>query len=402
MHTKISTEDQVLSQHGFLKQLELMGVDINRLPDWGNTLQFNWIPPINIDMLVNYADYYWKPAVPGEPPQYMTIEGRCNKATSKVAAYSSVVQQYGATIPVHTINVADNSFVLQGRYSDLFVAGFIFYTKDTTDINLNKKFWHVVSSTYDATTGFTTITPIEDMAIRQDTPPTTSQVGRWWYNTSNGELKKWSGSTWVFASTAIAVNISLTELLAAFQSDADCACGGGYGWDVGQFDDGQTGSTLWNTALLAQISFFTEGEWVTQNGGPAADGDLWYDLSTDELKQYASGTWVVVDDYFSFTLENTRGIFAWDYSANCDVQVMNDWSSSNHWIHKSSVTSSDGIIRAQMPILEYGSTIELNEWTETRRTWKYRSSVDNPFEVSAVPPSRLELECKHLYRHYTG
>lgn len=55
MHTQAGTQHNTLSQHEFLAQLELMGVDIGRAQEWANTLQFNWIPPVNIDMFINYA-----------------------------------------------------------------------------------------------------------------------------------------------------------------------------------------------------------------------------------------------------------------------------------------------------------------------------------------------------------
>src|ERR1700757_3458840 len=45
----VGTETQYLSFQDFLKRLEQMGVDITQYNDWGKALQFNMVPPIDLD-----------------------------------------------------------------------------------------------------------------------------------------------------------------------------------------------------------------------------------------------------------------------------------------------------------------------------------------------------------------
>ena len=59
IHTEVATVDHILSYKDVLNQVERMGVDINRLPSWGNAKRFNFAPPITLDKIINYADYFW-------------------------------------------------------------------------------------------------------------------------------------------------------------------------------------------------------------------------------------------------------------------------------------------------------------------------------------------------------
>lgn len=522
MYTRVGSTDHLLTQQGFLTQLELIGVDINRLPQWGNTLQFNWVPPINIDMLVNYFDYYWSTNNPTDPPQYFTIENRCNKARTKAYAYENVIERVGELQSLLGMDVTQNQFVIEGDLSTLFVAGFVFFTKNTLDVNLINKFWTAASSTYDVTTNETTITTQENIpivSVSTDPDPVTTEVGRLWYAPDTTVLKRWNGVLWVViapGSVSASGDISLTELLTIFQRDANCVCDQDFGWDLGLWDDNQLGPLLWNTALLAAISHPTEAAWIVANGIPS-DLDLWYDTTSDQLKQYFGvtagyqnvvvflatlGTFVtalpadtydfdvtidggplqqlsittvggetytaiaalmsavivggsvaysdtlsafvitsstsgvtstmlvtagtfgstggdlfaaltvfdfpktftfntpvvgtspntVVINGFSSILVLTTGRTRWDFTDGCVAQELNQWSEQNKWIHKTEVQSFGNVKHAKIPIIEYNSTIELNEWTHSTYQWKYRPLVSDTFEDIGQSPWRFELE----------
>lgn len=401
--TMVSTQGTVtsaLSQTAFLRQLELMGVDPNRLPEWGNTLQFNWVPPINIDMLVNYQDYFWRPQDPSSLPQYLTIENACNKAQSKVDSYSNMLLQRGSLFAVKRIDHATSSLVVDLKYDDLFVPGFILYTKDSTNINMQDKFWTVVTSSFDAIAGETSIQivgtssglPLVDIGTVD--PAAGDFVGDWFYNTPTLTLKEWSGSAWTPISTAISLNISLEERLQVFHAQANCACNLDLGWDIAQWDDNPL---LWNQTLLASITS------PTPPVGPVA-GDLWYDTTTDSLKQFSAvAVWDVVATAFSAITAQTTGTATWDQNSSCAQQLYNQWSLQNQWVHKSEITSTSGAVRAKLPILEYDSTAELNEWVRATYNWKYRSDAGQTFQASTSVPSRLELEpIKGYYVEYVG
>lgn len=413
-YSTLGNQEYSLSFKAFLKQLELMGVDPARMATWGSSLKFNWVPPINVDMFVNYQNYYWSsPSDPSSQPQYFTIENRCNKAQAKVVAYQKILDLYGSLFPVINVDVINNTFTISGLYQTLFTSGFIFFTKGTNNVNLKNKFWTTESSVSltDVTSGSgcqitaigqTIITPEEDIAIHSDTPPITTLVGRWWLNTTNNQLFEWNGSSWVPSSSVVAVDISLDELMNTFVKQANCICNGDFGWDLALWDDNQApGQILWieqdvvtlahpgGIPFITAISHSTEAQWIAEWGAPVAQS-IWYDTNDDALKLYTT-SWQVVVNNFSVILEQVTGDAYWDFTVGCDVQEINQWSEQNKWIHKTQVQNFAGIRRAQAPILEYSSTAELNEWTEHVYNWKYRASVNDAWELSTTP-TRLELE----------
>lgn len=324
MFSKVGTVETALSYKAFQGQLELMGVDIDRIQKWANTLQFNWAPPINLDLLINFQDYFWKPDNAKDPAQYFTIENRCNKAQSRVQAYANTLALRGSSFSIKQILYATDMFVIDNKLDDLFVAGFEFYTDGTVNMNLLNQHWTVAGSTYNSTTNETTIEVVESIADAGPTPPVAPAIGQWWYDTTVPTLKEWNGVAFVLAVQAQIVNLDLTRLLTDYQIDANCACAGEFGWDSGPWDEG----------------------------------------------------------------DNAQ----WDDADACVVQELNQWSAQNRWIHKSQVQSFSDVKRAQVPIIEYSSTVELNEWTEFTYSWKYRENIDIAFATSTVKPSRFELE----------
>lgn len=408
MHTVAGTNEFVLTYKGFLQQLELMGVDTQNVDQWANTTTFNWVPPINLDMFVNYADYFWKPSLRQTPPQHFTIENRCNKVLGRLRAYQTILARRGKTMDVLRIDFAANALVVAGKQDDLFVDGFTFSAKGTTNVNLINKRWVSTGSSYDGTADETTITVSPALALSSTvtyitepiTPPTADYVGQWWYkhgatpSVQLSQLHTWTGEEWVAISQSVPFHISLVEQEAVYQTEANCACESDVGgWDVKQWDDGQKDALVWNTDLLANISFSTELEWVTHNT-QTSPFDLWYDLSSDALKQRSSDdtAWVVVQPNFSQVLIESTGTVQWDASSGCIVQTPNQWTEQNQWVHKSELTSFVGAKRAQVPILEYSSELEMNEWTEQTYGWKYRAENTHAFNAVDAQPSRLELE----------
>ena len=464
MYNRVGDVDYALSYKAFLEQLTLLGVDPNRVPLWGDALKFNWVPPINIDMLVNYSDYFWKSDGTGDLPQYLTIENRCRKAQAKVASYSKVLDQRGSTLPIVAVSAVNNAFVVNGDSSDLFLESFVFYTTNTPNVNFKDKYWTTVSSSFDVGTDELTVVvsePIAYQSLSSSTPPAEQEiVGRWWYQTDTGLTKQWNGSAWVTALLTPSGDVSLEELLSVYEIESNCVCDQDYGWDEAPWDDNQVGNIVWNTTLLAQISYATEADWITANGAPSTL-DLWYDTTNDILYQrgsldvagsvttdsfqvagdytidfvtgliftvqgstgndgsytvisssYSGGLttitvaesvpsviadgafilWMQIYGNFSAILAETTGNSRWNLTIGCDAQVLNQWSEQNHWMHKTEVSSFQGVRRAQIPILEYNSTIEMNEWSKITYNWKYRSSVGDSFETTTSSPQRFELE----------
>lgn len=389
MVTNYGTQTGALGFQSFLGQLELMGVDISKFNQWGATKRFNWVPPINIDMLINYKDYFWKPANPSDQPDYFVIESKCAKAKSKVGSYRYVLNTYGSTFAGIKVLLEENAFTVSEKKDALFAPGFVFTTKSASP-SLTSAFWTVASSTYNDNTNTTTITVIEPIAAL--TQPPAPYIGTWWKDQNT--FKEWNGTSWVAPNAGVATfDISLEELLTVYQAESNCACSEGYGWDIRPWDDNQIGDVVWNVGLMASISAATEASWSASNGAPQPYS-LWYDVSTDTLKQrnMANDAWVVAVRQMSAVLTQTTGSTQWDGSTECEPQKQNQWIGQNKWIHKTEVQSFAGVSRAQMPILEYDSDVELNEWVRLAYQWNYRMSYDDKFAPVTSQPHKIELE----------
>jgi hypothetical protein len=425
MYTKVGSVETALSFKAFLQQLQLMGVDTNRIQSWGETLQFNWVPPVNIDMLVNYSDYFWNSTIRGEIPQHFTIENRCAKARSKLSSYDTIVALRGELFPVLRINFSANQFVINTKLDDLFVDGFVFFTNGATDPNVKDRFWTTASSTYSDVTRETTITVIEPISIHSPTQPVATFIGQWWFDTLQNVLNVWTGAIWALAPTSVVLKISLSELRSVYQAETNCACSQTVGWDIGLWDDNQIGAVVWNSNMFStdavpnpihRIDFATAVDWlnwniahdrvpsvIVSNGTTVVpvSNAIWYDTSVNELKQYRvldpytlamDATWHTIVHNFSVIKNATTGTEFWDYDTSCVSQELNQWSSQNKWIHKSQVRSFSTVSRATLPILEYSSSIEQNHWAEITHTWKYRKGQDLSFSSIETVPQRIELE----------
>ena len=75
LFTQVGNINHLASYVDILNEVERLGIDSCRLPLWGNAVKVNWAPPIDIDKLVNFRDYWWfNGDDPTDPPQYITIE----------------------------------------------------------------------------------------------------------------------------------------------------------------------------------------------------------------------------------------------------------------------------------------------------------------------------------------
>ncbi len=517
MHTKVGTIDTALSFKQFEQQLSLIGVDRDRMPKWGDSIKFNWVPPINIDMIINYQDYFWKDDNNFNTPQYFTIENRCKKSQFRVDAYANIIKQRGSSFSVTNFNVTlnqfiihgkyvdkfpigstfytivsnsptfnnlawvvqqatydsetntttittdsdivykgstppsspsinqlwldtdvdqlkywsgtvwnqlynyaniviqintqalfdivgvdfdDNSFLITGNVSDIFITDFVFFTKNSS-VLLNN-FWSALSSTYDSDTNITSVIIRENIAIYDTIEPVTDVIGQLWYNTDTKLLSRWTGTTWVSIAKYITANVSLNEMVAAYEYASSSICGSSVGWDIGLWDDNNIGNVLWNTELMENITHNNIVDWMASN--TLENLALWYNPTTDYLYQYGdlqhpdpldsehSPIWNGIIGNFSNVLSRTIGTMLWDDVKNKIIEQYDPWSLQNNWIHKSGVQSFSGITRAQVPILEYNSSTELNNWTEVVYPWKYRMDPASSFVHVDTSPSRLELE----------
>ena len=363
LFAKLGTVNHLASYDDILTELGRTGVSDCRLPLWGNALQFNWIPPIDLDKIVNFRDYWWYcPADPSAPPQYITIESPCQEATQKVDGYQLTLDTYGDEFDIVGLNTTDPSITIDGDITEVFTEGFVFFVKNSTNASIDVTFFTTVSSSYDGTADQTTI--VVEEAIGSATP--------------------------------IDGVVSIFELMLVFVSEKNCACNMDVGWDMALWDDNQIGDVLWTAGspnLLTQITHATEAAWCAANpavfeGSPAvlvggcdssgspiipATLEIWFDTTTNTLKQFDGTDFVIVQNNFSVIVAQVQGTHMWDYTTTCD-NPSNPWSDQNKWFHKNHVPNFTIARRAEIPIIEYDFDVQLNTWTFTDFLWQYRES----------------------------
>jgi len=465
-YNKIGSIEHMASWKDIQGELKRLGVDMSDFAEWGKTQKFNWVPPIDINKIVNYRDYYWVDDN-NTLPQYITVRNTCSTATARLNFWEGVIQQFGSTFPISDILEIDgtsslptysitnftaspptitiqgdatedikfgdfvdvkdstsndqtyqinsipaydgstnstnlsanlpivagtpvanarvalrrfdkivilpNSTVTSGDYTTLFIEGFVFFLRNSPNVELNNSFLKTISSSYDP--------------IKKETTVTIEQVST--DNTSGGEL-------------------SLEEQLSLFEADKACQCGETGGWDTALWDDNPAVPFLWGddedaaggsppdgisdyTNLIDRISH------PTPPTGVGVHEELWYDTLNNILYQYSSiSGWVAIWNNFSLILDRVDGTTFWDFNAECDtrprVDALEQWMSENKWLHKNDVVNFTNSLRAAQPIIEYDWDLELNEWTYTSYNWSYRTEADKTFKATTSEPPRIELE----------
>jgi hypothetical protein len=390
LYDKIGSVEHISSWYDILNGLTAQGVDIGRQGNnlanptpgyngWASALEFNWVPPVDINKIVNYRDYYWyDPANIQSQPQYITVKSECAYATALANFYQSLITQNGATFTILGLIPSTNTIVIQGNFTTLFATNFIFFIENSPNPQLNNSFFEVLSSSYDSNLDLTSIVITND-----------------------------------FTDGTVGGLISLEQQLAIYQGIAQCKCTGETGWDTLPWDDNQANNPppLWNASVISDIAFATLAQWVTAHPSPQ-QYDIWWDTTSNTLwsLQTPSPTpadagnianWKLIYNNFSLIEQQTTGAGYWDLTTGCaDTAVINgldQWISENKWVHKADITNFSIAKQAQLPILEFEPNLELSEWTRTTYAWQYRSSIQNQFATTTLTPTRLELEPLNLY-----
>lgn len=120
-HVRIGSVDTQMSFTDLLARLELAGVDVDSFDQWGKSLQFNWVPPINLDKLINYREYFWQQESQKDKPQYITIKNQLKWAEARFNEGKKSIVDVTETFSV--LSTASNVIVLGGNKSANFSVG---------------------------------------------------------------------------------------------------------------------------------------------------------------------------------------------------------------------------------------------------------------------------------------
>ena len=435
LYNKIGTTEHIVSWIDILNKLKRLGIDIDRFDQWGAEDSFNWIPPIDIDKLANYENYYWVDSNSDSQPEYITIENKCNKSVALVNFHTRIVDQYGKSHKiknykkvstfeyqitkihngvVHVIS-KKNQLLKKGQYitianttnhNGIFqITSDVTYQSDYTLIPLTTE----QISTHTANNGLLTLTIIDQIIINGNLADVFQPKFQFLVkNTTNPQLlapltTKFSSHdqktnqtsitlTKNITNTNISGNIEIDYLLDQYKIQQNQYCKQTTGWDVGGWDDNSS-DPLWTKSLDIKqtTSFFKK----TQPSVEA--GRLKWLEPTDELWEYSgvNKTWKLIYSNFSSIFNKTEGFKSWDYDTRKTFQIIskpaNQWIKNNKWQHRSTISNLITAKQAKLPIIEYNSDLEINEWTYTQYQWKYRATTKQEFQSTDIQPSLIEI-----------
>lgn len=448
LRSKVGSVEHMASWEDLRNEYDRLGVDIEKFDEWGEVLQFNWIPPIDIDKLIHYEDYYWfNENDVSSKPEYITMRSRCSTAIANSNFWQRLVDQYGSEFPITELMADDNPsdlpefsiFALVPGTDQVTVNGDITaelqniqYFNIIGTVNNNGIYKVTSSPVYDAPNDRSTFSveagsisvlesAIGTVTMRRfnrlrlageyhrlleagfiffirDTLNTELNDAFW--QSAGAEYDSNTNETVVTLTTYVTDSIqggvvSLQENLNFYLAEQACQCSGGIGWDVLLWDDNPT-DPIWNGELATLLTNIS-------NPGPPpliplpTDNDLWYDTTNDKFYQYHTNTdWKLMYNNFSLILDRTEGFALWDYTEDCGLMARvpsaTQWTDTNFWLHKTDVPNFAKAKQAQLPILEFDWDLELNEWTLTNFNWEYRIDNLGTFEPSTIEPSLIELQ----------
>lgn len=344
IHTKIATVDYASSSQDVLNELQRLGVDLGRYKKWGDTERFNFAPPVDLDKLINYTDYYWYDQDDQYPkPQYVVMKNKCSPYTARLMQKRREIAGIGESVPIFNVAVADNHIILLNDVSSSFNIGAVFDISNSFGID----------GTYEV-----------------------------------AAVKAEGGKTYVTPKPALPSSnyaggvISFATAISELTQDMNVACEGSAGWDAEPWDDNsmptEGGVTLADPMHLEYIR-------ETSPDTYAYIKELhpeYFDVDGNPEVTVAQPLWQWLDQ------PKPEFIHQWDYTGTANT--LNDWQIENKWIHKLDLPA--GAIakstRATIPIIEYLSNLEMNEWTYTPHTWMYREdSVQGVFKKVDVEPT---------------
>lgn len=491
---KIGSVNHFMGFEDFMTRIGRTGVDTEKFDQWGNALQFNWVPPIDFDKIINYRDYYWNSVADSSHsiPQYIVIKSQKNWSSARYTqALKTIIDVVGVT-NIDSFNMAAQKIILAGNVVSKYVVGNHLIVSQADG---RQELVTIESVTYNIATTKTEIKTLESFSLSTATNLTVyiTQVeipvvsisadsvvlsGNFsnllidgyvvGVNTAPMRLYTVKSSTFEpitnrttavldglgvtgFTELSLYPALSIMQAESAFTADSDVSYPTG-AWnnnDIGkllwyrntELLNGSTGSTTLGGSILTDTTknfnafnlqnsdilqiglgykgygkytinsttattiqtdggqFFTANnisyrvirpfslEMITSIAPPISpvQHQLWYNASIDSLSQWTGSAWTVVYRGIKELQALVKDRIILNYSND------NDWSADNEWVHTSQITEFTGMIRAQMPIIEYFPYLDMSETSYSEKIWRYRKDNTTSYLETSIEPKMVEL-----------
>lgn len=152
-YSKIGTKENYLSFEDLLTRLETLGVDISKFDQWGNALQFNWVPPIDLDKIINYQDYFWDSSDSNAAPEYVVVKNLITWSRARATLAKKTIFTLTKNYNIKSLDTTTNTIRVATNIVSSFIVGEYLILTDSKNYDLFK----IDSVTYNTTTATTDI-----------------------------------------------------------------------------------------------------------------------------------------------------------------------------------------------------------------------------------------------------
>lgn len=487
---RIGSQDQQMSFEDLMTRLKLAGVDTDAFDTWGKSLQFNWVPPIDLDKLINYREYFWEMSNSKDKPQYITIKNQLRWATAR---YNQAKKTIFNAMENFSASSNDSVITVSGNKASTFTAGTYIIAASGSEYTLSRvtavifnnatlnteitidspitgveyisntesaillsslekstlvvkgdmtgavvpnfiiratsglvvpEYFTVKAASYDKVTNRTVIETIEPVTsinfTKVDLLPLIMQMRGEYLSLVpdyRGDLEQdWNLAlagemTWLrtYGIMSPRPNGAVSNNSTTFEDpNINFVYRNVHPGDILRIKSGANHGdypvisvTDHSLSVSTKSRFFADPSityevFRTRSFSSFATildtpNSLHYDSVTDTVSQLVDGNFIDREVGFSRVLRNTNGRHLVNHAQT------DDWSRDNRWVHKSQVTSYTNTVRAQLPIIEFDSFLELADYSYTAKDWSYRKNEKTDYITSASSPNMFEIHDIQLY-----
>lgn len=388
LYYKTGTEEDAFTFGDLINKMKTLGIDTNNLRSILAEQHFNFAPPINLDLFVNYSNYFWIGQVPNAfplswnrsvEPEYYSIERPSNSSILKYpvrAATTRDIKLCGKDRSREKVTVSfltANTFSVTGDQGVLYSRTTGAAGGDTSDKTLSSSSdgittiqifapgaANAVSGGYGINDSSATNFPLFSFTITNGTQPFDAgdsftidieyvsgnslisfngTVG------NKGFVSNIVGDTTLMLIDGLTINIGSSILVCAQNNPHE---NGVYVVSAGRWERRASANVATSLPL---------GSLVYVLGGDTQIG------FTFELTAREPESTFVLDDPI-------HGSLTFTVSSTTAPSPINDWQANNHWYHVDvlpalSATQRKYAIRATRPIIEFGRYLKLNSFVNS-------------------------------------